>query len=70
MENGILGGILLAVLVIAVFIVVRTKIKRVGIKRTCCGGHSCFDTLFKGASENVFQKPEVNCSYYHIHLGA
>ena len=39
MGNEILGGILLAVLVIAVFIVVRTKIKRVGIKRTCCGGH-------------------------------
>ena len=39
MGNGILGGVLLAVLVIAVFIVVRTKIKRVGIKRTCCGGH-------------------------------
>lgn len=39
MENGILGGILLAVLIVAVFIVLRTKIKRVGIKRTCCGGH-------------------------------
>ena len=32
MENGILGGILLAVLVIAVFIVVRTKIKRVWVQ--------------------------------------
>ena len=37
----IIGGtcLLIAVLIIAAFIVLRTKIKRIGIKRTCCGGH-------------------------------
>ena len=41
MGNGFFGtGILLAVLVVAVFIFVRIKIKRVGMKRTCCGGHA------------------------------
>ena len=39
MENEFLGGILLAVLAVAVFIVLRTKMKQIGIKRTCCGGH-------------------------------
>ena len=40
MEQIIFGmGILITVLIIAVFIVLRTKIKRIGIKRTCCGGH-------------------------------
>ena len=40
MEQIILGmGFLIAVLIIAAFIVLRTKIKRIGIKRTCCGGH-------------------------------
>ena len=40
MEQIMLGmGILITVLIIAVFIVLRTKIKRIGIKRTCCGGH-------------------------------
>ena len=40
MENVIfVMGILISALVIAVFIVLRTKIKKVGIKRTCCGGH-------------------------------
>ena len=39
MENIVLiTGFLIAVLIIAVFIVLRTKIKRIGIKRTCCGG--------------------------------
>ena len=31
-------GILLAVLLVAAFIVLRTKLKQIGIKRTCCGG--------------------------------
>lgn len=37
MENGIFG-ILIAVLAIAFFVVLRTLVKRFGVKRKCCGG--------------------------------
>ena len=40
MEQIIWGMcLLIAVLIIVAFIVLRMKIKRIGIKRTCCGGH-------------------------------
>lgn len=39
MENGILG-ILIAVLAIVFFVVLRTVVKRFGIKRKCCGGRT------------------------------
>ncbi|MBE6665126.1 MAG: hypothetical protein E7603_02750 [Ruminococcaceae bacterium] len=39
MENGIFGtGILIAVFAVALFVALRTTIKRFGLKRKCCGG--------------------------------